>query len=98
MTGLSNFGANILAKRLQFLKDMRPGLSRAALLVNPKNPVTPLYRRVTESAAADLRLEHHVFEAGSSEDLERAFDAMAAAGMQAVTVNADGLVFQHRSL
>jgi putative ABC transport system substrate-binding protein len=98
MTGLSNFGADILAKRLQFLKDMRPGLSRAALLVNPNNPVTPLYRRVTESAAADLGLENHVFEARSIDELERAFDAMAVAGMQAVTINADGLVFQHRSL
>jgi putative ABC transport system substrate-binding protein len=98
MTGLSNFGADILAKRLQFLKDMRPPLSRAALLVNPNNPVTPLYRRVTESAAAELGLENHVFEARSPDELERAFDAMAAAGMQAVTINADGLVFQHRSL
>jgi putative tryptophan/tyrosine transport system substrate-binding protein len=98
MTGLSNFGADILAKRLQFLKDMTPGLTRAALLVNPNNPVTPLYRRVTQAAAADLGLEHHEFEVRSADDLERVFDAIAGAGMQALTINADGLAFQQRSL
>jgi putative ABC transport system substrate-binding protein len=97
MTGLSNFGADILAKRLEFLKDMVPGLSGVALLVNPKNPVTPLYRRVTETAA-ELGLENHTFEATSLEELGRAFDAMVGAGMQAVTINADGLAFQHRTL
>ena len=98
MTGLSNFGADIVLKRLQYLKDMRPGLSRAGLLVNPNNPVSPLYRRVTQAAVTELGLENHAFEARSPDELERAFDAMTAAGMQAVTINADGLVFQQRAL
>jgi putative ABC transport system substrate-binding protein len=98
MTGLSNFGADIVTKRLQFLKDMRPGLSRAALLVNPNNPVTPLYRRVTQTAAIELELENHTFEARSADELERAFDAMVSGGMQAVTINADGLAFQQRTV
>jgi len=98
MTGLSNFGADILAKRLQFLQDMRPSLSRVALLVNPNNPVTPLYREVTQAAAADLGLENHTFEARTVGELERAFDAMVEAGVEALTINADGLVFQQRTL
>ena len=98
MTGLSNFGADILGKRLQFLKDIRPGLSRVGLLVNPKNPVVSLYRRVTETAAAELGLENSTFEAGSADQLEPAFDAMVEAGVQAVTINADGLAFQQRAL
>jgi len=98
MTGLSNFGADIVLKRLQYLKDIRPGLFRAGLLVNPNNPVTPLYRQVTQAAAAELGLENHTFEARSPDELQRAFAAMAAAGMQAVTINADGLVFQQRAL
>jgi putative ABC transport system substrate-binding protein len=97
MTGLSNFGADILGKRLQFLKDVRPNLSRVGLLLNPSNPVSPLYRRVTEAAAAELGLENVTFEAGSVTHLEQAFDAMARSGMQAVTINADGLVFQQRA-
>jgi putative ABC transport system substrate-binding protein len=98
MTGLSNFGADIVLKRMQYLKDMRENLSRIALLINPNNPVSPLYKRVTEAGAAELGLENHTFEARSPDDLERAFDAMVEGGMQAVTINADGLVFQHRAL
>jgi putative tryptophan/tyrosine transport system substrate-binding protein len=97
MTGLSNFGADIVLKRLQFLMDIKPGLSRTGLLVNPNNPVTPLYKRVTQAAALELGLDNQTFEARSADELERAFEAMAAAGMQAVTVNADGLVFQQRA-
>jgi putative ABC transport system substrate-binding protein len=34
ITGLSNFGSDIAGKRLQFLKELVPGLSRVALLTN----------------------------------------------------------------
>lgn len=98
MTGLSNFGADIVSKRLQYLKYMRDDLSRVALLVNPTSQLAPLYRRVTETAAAELGVENVTFEARSPDELERAFEAMAEAGMQAVTINGDGLVYQHRSL
>ncbi len=98
MTGLSNFGADIVSKRLQYLKYMREDLSRVALLVNPNSQLAPLYRRVTEAAATELGLENVTFEARSPDELERAFEAMAKAGMQAVTINGDGLVYQHRSL
>jgi putative ABC transport system substrate-binding protein len=98
MTGLSNFGADIVGKRLQFLKDVRPGLSRVGLLVNPNNPVSSLYVRVTKDAAADLSLDNYTFEAGTADQLEGAFDDMVGAGAQAVTINADGLAFQQRVL
>lgn len=35
VTGLSNFGRDLVGKRLQFLKEIVPGLSKVALLVNP---------------------------------------------------------------
>jgi len=97
MTGLSQFGADIVVKRLQFLKDIVPRLSRVALLVNPDTEVAPLYKRVTETAAAELGLENHTFEARSLVELERAFDAMVSAGMQAVTINGEGLAYQQRA-
>jgi putative ABC transport system substrate-binding protein len=97
MTGLSQFGADIVLKRLQFLKDIVPHLSRVALLVNPNTEVAPLYRRVTETAAAELGLENHTFEARSLAEIEQAFDAMMNGGMQAVTINGEGLAYQHRT-
>ena len=97
MTGLSQFGLDIVLKRLQFLKDIIPGLSRVALLVNPNTEVASLYKRVTEAAAAELGLNNHTFEARSLDELGRAFDAMVKAGMQAVTINGEGLAYQQRA-
>ena len=97
MTGLSHFGIDIVLKRLQFLRDLIPGLSRVALLVNPNTEVATLYKRVTETAAVELRLANHTFEARSLDELEQAFDAMVKARMQAVTINGEGLVYQQRA-
>jgi putative ABC transport system substrate-binding protein len=96
MTGLSNFGADIVLKRLEFIKEMVPGLRRAALLVNSDTQVATLYKRATETAATELGLENHTFDARSLDELHQAFDAMLKGGMQAVTVNGEGLVYQQR--
>ena len=96
MTGLSNFGRDILAKRLQFLKEMKPSLSRVALLVNPNTQVASLYKSLTDAAADELGLENHTFEARSLAEFEPAFNEMANKGMQAVTINGEGVVYQHR--
>ena len=98
VTGLSHFSSDLIAKRLQFLKEIIPGLSRVALFVNPNAQITQLYIAVTQAAAAALGLVSQTFEARSLDELERAFDAMATAGMQAVIINSDGLAFQGRSI
>src|SRR5215217_1929170 len=87
MTGLSNFGADIIPKRLQYLKEVIPGLTRVALIVNPEMEAAPLYRRITDAAAEDLGLENHTFEGRSIGEVELALDRMVAAGMQGVTIN-----------
>ena len=55
------------------------------------------YRRATDAAAVRLGLENHTFEGRAIGEFERAFDRMAAAGMQAVTINGEGVAYQHRS-
>jgi putative ABC transport system substrate-binding protein len=76
VTGLSHFSSDLIAKRLQFLKEIIPGLSRVALFVNPNAQITQLYVAVTQAAAAALGLVSQTFEARSLDELERAFDAM----------------------
>ena len=97
MTGLSHFGSDIVLKRLQYLKELIPGLSRVALLVNPNTEVASLYKRVTETAAGELGLENQTFEARSLDELGQAFDAMVKAQRQAVTINGEGLAYQQRA-
>ena len=97
-TGLSNFGRDIAGKRLQLLKDLVPKLSRVAFLINPNLPVTPMYVEVMGSAAAQLGLELRTFEARSLDEMAPAFDAMAKAVMQAVTIAQGGTAFQARAI
>src|SRR5262249_46640265 len=43
VTGLSNSASDILGKRLELLKELLPGLSRVALLVNGNSPLAQGY-------------------------------------------------------
>jgi putative ABC transport system substrate-binding protein len=95
-TGLTHFAADLIGKRLEFLKETSSGLARVALLVNPDTEVARLYTNVTDSMAKKLGLSNHTFSARSRDELEPAFDAMVKAGMQAVTINSEGLAYQQR--
>jgi putative tryptophan/tyrosine transport system substrate-binding protein len=96
VTGLSIFTSELIGKRLQFLKEAIPGLSRVAQLVNPLAGISRFYTELTLTATAQLGLEVERFEARSRDELEPAFEAMARAGMQAVLTNADGLSYAQR--
>ena len=98
VTGLSNFGADLVGKRLQFLKETVPGLARVALLVNSTQPSAQIYVDVTGAAARGLGLALQTFDVRSPAEIEPAFDAMVSAGMQAVMTSSGGLMFQARAL
>ncbi len=98
ITGLSSFGRDVAGKRLQLLKEIVPGLSRVALLINSQQATTHVFVEVMQTAADQLGLVLQTFDARSLEEIEPAFDAMARAGMQAVTPVQGGLFFQARTL
>jgi putative ABC transport system substrate-binding protein len=96
VTGLSTYSSDVIGRRLQLLKEIIPGLSRVAQLVNPNSPASSLHIELTRAAAAELHLTIQRFETRSLDELEPTFDAMENAGMQAVTINPEGLAFQGR--
>ena len=98
VTGLTYFAAELAAKRLQFLKDGIPGLSRVGLLVNPNTYLSRPYIEESQVAAAKLGLVLLTFEARSLDELEPAFDRMAAASMQAVSIIPEGVFYQGRAI
>ena len=93
-TGLTNFSVELSAKRLQYLKEIIPSLSRVALLINPNARISQLYVSQSNEAAPKLGLTTQVFEVRLLGEVERAFDAMVKAGVQAVVVNAESLFYQ----
>jgi putative ABC transport system substrate-binding protein len=59
ITGLSDFNAGLVTKRLELLKDVVPTVSRVAVLLNPANPTHPLQWKLTQAAAPALGLTLH---------------------------------------
>ena len=82
LTGITFFGVELVAKRLELLHEVLPGATRIALLVNPNNPgLMKDNIRQTEAAVRRLGLEMVVVKAGSESEIESA--VVAAAQQQA---------------
>jgi putative ABC transport system substrate-binding protein len=98
ITGLSNFGRDVAGKRLQLLKEIVPNLSRVAMLTNPDQATTGVFVETMQAAARELGLVLRTFEVRRLDEIPPAFDAMAAASMQAVTPVQGGLFYQARAM
>jgi putative ABC transport system substrate-binding protein len=73
VTGITFFGVELVAKRLELLHEVLPEATRIALLVNPNNPTLMQDNiRQSEGALRRLGLELVVIKAGSESDIERA--------------------------
>jgi putative tryptophan/tyrosine transport system substrate-binding protein len=78
VTGVDSSAPQLSRKRLELLKEVVPGLSRAAVIWNPSNPVKAREWAELQAAAALLGvqlLSHEVQQAG---DVERALAAIPA--------------------
>ena len=89
ITGLSDFNAGVVAKRLELLKEVVPSASRVGVLLNPTNPTNPLQLKLTQAVASTLGVRLLPLEAKSAEDIDRAFAAMRTERAEAVVVIGD---------
>jgi len=96
MTGVAFIGPEY-GKRLELLKEARPGLSRVALIYNPENPGSVLALRETQrwATALGVRLEPHEFR--GPHDFERVFGAIAGKRPDAFMTTADPLIASDRT-
>ena len=95
VTGLSNQQADTAAKRLELLREVIPGLSRLAILVNIGNPAAALDMREVQAAAHILSLRAATFEIRRAEDIAPAFEAFTSR-VDALYVAGDPLVNTNR--
>jgi putative ABC transport system substrate-binding protein len=96
VTGLSIFNEAISAKRLQFLKELVPGLARVAVLRNPTVAAHATFWRETEVAARTLGLALQPLDVRGPEDFEAAFAAAARGNAQALIAFDDSVTLAHR--
>jgi ABC-type uncharacterized transport system substrate-binding protein len=97
ITGLNYMAAELGAKRLGLLYEMAPQASRIALIVNPANPVAAesVIRDVQAGASASGR-RIHIFNAGTSREIEAAFAALVKSQAEALIVGADPFFLDRR--
>jgi putative tryptophan/tyrosine transport system substrate-binding protein len=75
ITGVTNLTIELAGKRLELLKEVFPGLSRAAVLCSPR-PGSDLGMREVELAAQSAGLQLQTAELKNREDLKPAFAAL----------------------
>jgi len=95
ITGMTLMLPELSVKRLQLLKEISPRIRRIGSLFNPVNPAYKTDIAATDEVAKSLRLEILRFAAGTPQDFEAAFAAMAKARIDAVLVHQDGMLNAH---
>jgi putative ABC transport system substrate-binding protein len=86
VTGISLLGPVVAGKRLELLKDMLPGMSKAAVLWNPNDPGAASSLKETQAEAEQLRLQLQTSEAPGVASFTSAIQAAAQEGAQAVVL------------
>jgi putative ABC transport system substrate-binding protein len=78
VTGLSNQQADVSGKRIEFLREIVPGLERLAILGNVRNPNAALEMSEAQRAAGKLGLQVVTAGIRAAEDIGHAFEAIKA--------------------
>jgi len=97
ITGLSTVVPELEGKRLEFLKQALPKLSRLAVLANPANPFVAVAWRETQRAAETLHIKLQRVDVRQPEEFGNAFSVIANERADALTVIADRFMLTHRA-
>jgi len=87
LTGINIVNAELASKRLELLRDLLPGASRIALLVNPADAsLTEVQTKDVTAAARSMGVQVQVYNADTSVEIDDAFKAMSRDRSDAVLV------------
>jgi putative ABC transport system substrate-binding protein len=98
VTGLSGFVTELAGKRVELLKELRPGISIAAFFSNMANPVVPPQWDVTTKSAQALGIEVSLLDVRSTEDIPAAFETAVARRVEALLFGIEAVVQANRQL
>jgi putative ABC transport system substrate-binding protein len=96
LTGINFFNIEVTAKRLELLRELVPGATRVAVLVNPANPATETTLRDVEPAARAMGLQLQVLKAGTSREIDAAFATFVRERPDALFVGGDSFFVGRR--
>jgi putative ABC transport system substrate-binding protein len=96
VTGLSALTSELVAKRLELMRETVAGIRRLAFLQNTGNPVAPSQWEEFKTAAQSLGLEAQLLDVRKPEDIVRAFDTAIAQRADAILVANDTVTLANR--
>jgi putative ABC transport system substrate-binding protein len=97
-TGFMQFEYNLCAKWLELLKEIAPGVTRAAVLRDPATPTGIGQFAVIQYVAPSLGVEVIPINVRDAPEVERAVTAFARTGNNGLIVTAGPLTSVHRNL
>ena len=90
LSGVNLLSGELAAKRLELMRELVPGMSRVAVLVNPANPSTlATTLKDVEAAASAMSVQVQVVNAATSQEIDTAFAALARDRPEALFVSGD---------
>ena len=97
LTGINFLTSELVAKRLELLREMVPAATRVAVLVNPANVAnTDITLRDGGAAARAMGLQIPLFNASASREIDAAFAALARERPDALFISGDSFFNSRR--
>jgi putative tryptophan/tyrosine transport system substrate-binding protein len=96
LTGISDVSGELAAKRLEFLKEIKPHLRRVAMLWNADDLGMTLRYRAAEAAAQQLGLSLQPLGVREPDDFDEAFAVMTSDMPDAILMVSDRLTILNR--
>jgi putative ABC transport system substrate-binding protein len=98
LTGVNFLSTELTAKRLELLRELVPGATRVAVLVNPANAMRAAVTvRDLQTAGGAMGLEIQVLNASSSQEINAAFATFVRERPDAVFVGTDAFFTSRRA-
>jgi putative ABC transport system substrate-binding protein len=97
VTGLSLMSVDLSGKRLALLKEAVPNLSRASLMIDPKDVASPRIAGSYMAATKSLGIELRVAEVTTPSSIDTAMSMMVADRIDALIVGSGSMMFNERA-
>ena len=90
LTGVNFVSGELVAKRLELLRELVPGMTRVAVFVNPANPArAESHGQEVESAGRAMGLQIQILNVGTSREIDAAFATLARERPDALLIGPD---------
>jgi putative tryptophan/tyrosine transport system substrate-binding protein len=96
VTGVTIFGIDAVAKRMQLLQEVAPQATVIGFLMNPNNPNADIELKAAQTAASSLGKELLVLRASNEGEIDAAFEIMAQQRGGALLGATDTFLFGRR--